>query len=120
LHPDGSGAGKLRAWTQGKLAKSGDDIGAFWSSFASDLQITEWRCASMFVFSPIGPGAAIRRGTEWRATDRRSKLITENGLDGTLEVPFLELAPNWFDYRPREVCFFKDWEDGFVGMNPRL
>ncbi|RWI57159.1 MAG: hypothetical protein EOR16_16450 [Mesorhizobium sp.] len=32
------------------------------------------------------------------------------GSDGT-QTPFLELQPNWFDYVPREVRFFQDWEE---------
>lgn len=32
------------------------------------------------------------------------------GGDGSREVPFLELVPDWFDFVPREVRFFQDWE----------
>lgn len=32
------------------------------------------------------------------------------GADGT-RTPFLELQPNWFDFVPREVRFFQDWEE---------
>jgi hypothetical protein len=32
------------------------------------------------------------------------------GSDGT-QTPFLELQPNWFDFVPREVRFFQDWEE---------
>jgi hypothetical protein len=32
------------------------------------------------------------------------------GSDGT-RTPFLDLQPNWFDFQPREVRFFQDWEE---------
>ncbi|RUM96793.1 hypothetical protein EET67_16315 [Pseudaminobacter arsenicus] len=32
------------------------------------------------------------------------------GSDGA-RTPFLELQPNWFDFVPREVRFFQDWEE---------
>lgn len=32
------------------------------------------------------------------------------GSDGT-QRPFLELQPDWFDFVPREVRFFQDWEE---------
>ncbi len=32
------------------------------------------------------------------------------GSDGT-QTPFLELQPHWFNFVPREVRFFQDWED---------
>lgn len=32
------------------------------------------------------------------------------GSDGT-QTPFLELQPKWFDFVPREVRFFQDWEE---------
>jgi hypothetical protein len=31
------------------------------------------------------------------------------GDDGT-RTPFLDLQPNWFDFQPRELRFFEDWE----------
>lgn len=32
------------------------------------------------------------------------------GSDGT-RTPFLDLQRNWFDFQPREVRFFQDWEE---------
>lgn len=32
------------------------------------------------------------------------------GSDGT-QTPFLDLQPNWFDFVPREIRFFQDWEE---------
>ena len=34
-------------------------------------------------------------------------LVSDNGAR---ETPFLELVPDWFDFVPREVRFFQDWE----------
>jgi hypothetical protein len=37
------------------------------------------------------------------------RVIREVGPDGTRDTPFLEAAPDWFDYLPRELRFFQDW-----------
>lgn len=39
------------------------------------------------------------------------RVIREVGPLGTRETPFLEAVPDWFDYVPREVRFFRDWEE---------
>jgi hypothetical protein len=39
------------------------------------------------------------------------RVIREVGPWGTRETPFLEAVPDWFDYVPRELRFFRDWED---------
>jgi hypothetical protein len=57
-----------------ELAKDGGAIDALWRRLKeTDLQITEWRGTSAFVFAPTGPGAAdyvqiaLGREIEWRA-----------------------------------------------------
>jgi hypothetical protein len=58
----------------GELAKDDGDVDALWQRLKeTDLQITEWRGTSVFVFAPTGPGAAdyiqiaLGRESEWRA-----------------------------------------------------
>jgi len=186
IRPDCTRAGELRQWMTAELAKDGGDIKGLWTRLKdTDLQITEWRGTSAFVFAPTGPGAAdyiqigLGREIEWRAgpivnpdyrpwgeedlldpswlrqslpeTDRlggpvyrlldraggafvhirsfldrcsrverdkretkrpemERRVIREVGPQGTRETPFLEAVPDWFDYVPREVRFFQDWE----------
>jgi hypothetical protein len=57
-----------------ELAKDSGAIDALWRRLKeTDLQITEWRGTSAFVFAPTGPGAAdfvqiaLGREIEWRA-----------------------------------------------------
>ena len=57
-----------------ELAKDGGDLKAVWQRLKeTDLQITEWRGTSAFVFAPTGPAAAdyiqiaLGREIEWRA-----------------------------------------------------
>lgn len=175
-------------WMAAELAKEGGDIDALWRRLKeTDLQITEWRGTSAFVFAPTGPGAAdyvqiaLGREIEWRAgpivdpdygpfgleelldpswprtdqlpdSDRlagpvyrllgraggavvhvrsfldrcgrvehekreakrpelEQRVIREVGPDGARETPFLEAVPDWFDFVPRELRFFQDWDD---------
>ncbi|RWI83779.1 hypothetical protein [Mesorhizobium sp.] len=42
-----------------------------------------------------------------RAEMQRRVLVSSDGR----ETPFLDLQPNWFDFVPREVRFFQDWEE---------
>lgn len=72
--PDGTRLGELRPWMTAELAKDGGDINATWARLKdTDLQITEWRGTSAFVFAPTGPAAAdyvqiaLGREIEWRA-----------------------------------------------------
>ncbi len=59
----------------------------------------------------------------WIEHDRREakrhemerRVIQEIGPDGTRETPFLEAVPDWFDYVPRELRFFEDWEQSSAG-----
>ncbi|WP_019200230.1 hypothetical protein [Afipia birgiae] len=192
IRPDGTRVGELRPWMTAELAKDGDDIRALWTRLKeTDLQITEWRGNSAFVFAPTGTGVAdyiqiaLGREVEWRAgpvvnadyrpwgeeelldptwprhkglpdTDRLAgpiyrlldraggafvhvrsfldrcarierdkreaqrpdlerRVIREVGPAGTRETPFLEAVPDWFDFVPREVRFFRDWEASSAG-----
>lgn len=188
IRPDGSRLGELRPWMTAELAKDGGDVKAVWTRLReTDLQISEWRGSSAFVFAPTGPGAAdyiqiaLGREIEWRAgpivnpdyrpwgeqelldpswprteqlpdsdrlvgpvyrlldraggalihvrsfldrcgrveRDKREarrpelerRVIREVGPSGTREMPFLEEVPDYFDFVPRELRFFRDWEE---------
>jgi len=53
IRPDGT------AVDDGQLHKDGGDVKAVWQRLKeTDLQITEWRGTSAFVFAPTGPAAA--------------------------------------------------------------
>jgi hypothetical protein len=40
------------------------------------------------------------------------RAIRETGPRGaTRETPFLDLVPDYFEFVPREVRFFRDWEE---------
>ena len=74
IRPDGTRIGELRPWMTGELAKDDGDVDALWQRLKeADLQITEWRGTSAFVFAPTGPGAAdyvqiaLGRESEWQA-----------------------------------------------------
>lgn len=74
IRPDGTRVGELRPWMMAELAKDGGDVKAAWTRLKdTDLQITEWRGSSAFVFAPTGPAAAdyiqiaLGREIEWRA-----------------------------------------------------
>lgn len=188
IRPDGTRLGELRPWMAAELAKENGDVKAAWQRLKdTDLQITEWRGTSVFVFAPTGPATAdylqiaLGRESEWRAgpivnpdyrpwgeeelldpswprqgqppeTDRLTgpvyrlldraggafihirsflercsrierekreakrpemerRVIRKIGPEGTRETPFLEVVPDWFEYVPREVRFFRDWEE---------
>lgn len=194
IRPDGKRLGELRPWMTAELASEGGDISALWRRLKeTDLQITEWRGASAFVFAPTGPAAAdyiqiaLGRESEWQAApivnpdyrpygeeelfdpswirrdqsadeerlvgpvdrlldraggalvhlrsflgrcgwierDRREakrtemerRVIQEIRPDGTRETAFLETVPDWFDYVPRELRFFEDWEQSSAGAH---
>ncbi len=189
IRPDGTRIGELRPWMMAELAKDGGDVKAVWARLKdADLQITEWRGNSAFVFAPTGAGTAdyiqiaLGREVEWRAgrivnpdyrpwgeqelldpswprrdslpeTDRLAgpvyrlldraggafvhvrsfldrcgrierekreakrpemerRVVRETGPHGaTRETPFLDLVPDYFEFVPRELRFFRDWED---------
>lgn len=74
IRSDGTRVGELRPWMMAELAKDGGDIRALWTRLKeTDLQITEWRGNSAFVFAPTGTGVAdyiqiaLGREIEWRA-----------------------------------------------------
>src|SRR5260363_434161 len=74
IRPDGTRVGELKPWMTAELAKDGGDVKAVWARLKeTDLQITEWRGNSAFVFAPTGAGAAdyiqiaLGREIEWRA-----------------------------------------------------
>lgn len=48
-----------------------------------------------------------KREAEWPEIEQRT--ILEVGPLGAHETPFLELVPDYFDFVPREVRFFQDW-----------
>lgn len=188
IRPDGTRVGELRPWMTAELAKDGGDVKATWSRLKdTDLQITEWRGSSAFVFAATGTAPAdyiqiaLGREIEWRAgpivnpdyrpwgeeelldpgwprdnplpdTDRLAgpvyrlldraggafihvrsfldrcgrierdkreakrpelerRVIRESGPRGTMhETPFLEMVPDYFEFVPRELRFFQDWE----------
>jgi hypothetical protein len=69
IRPDGTRIGELRA----ELANDDGDVDALWRRLKeTDLQITEWRGTSAFVFAPTGPAAAdyaqiaFGRKSEWQ------------------------------------------------------
>lgn len=187
IRPDGTRIGELRPWMTAELAADGGDVKATWERLReTDLEITEWRGTSAFVFAATGPAVAdyiqiaLGREIEWRAgpivnpdyrpwgddelldpswprhdslpdsdrlagpiyrlldragggfvhvrsfLDRCSRVerekrearrpemerrvLREVGPDGTRETPFLDVAPDYFDFVPRELRFFQDWE----------
>lgn len=74
LRSDGTNLGELRPWMTAELAKDNGDLAALWRRLkATDLQLSEWRGTSVFLFAPTGPGAgdyiqiALDREIEWRA-----------------------------------------------------
>ena len=192
IRPDGTRVGELRPWMTAELAKDGGNVKTVWQRLRdTDLQITEWRGSSVFVFAPTGPATAdyiqiaLGREIEWRAgpivnpdyrpwgeselldaswprheplpdtvrlagpiyrlldraggafvhirsflercrrveSEKREakrpemerRVVQEVGPDGTRETPFLELVPDYFDFVPREVRFFQDWEQSSAG-----
>ncbi|MBD3849583.1 hypothetical protein IED13_28125 [Bosea sp. SSUT16] len=193
IRPDGTRVGELRPWLTAELAKDGGDVKAVWSRLKeTDLQITEWRGTSAFVFAATGPAAAdyiqiaLGREIEWRAgpivnrdyrpwgaqelldpswprdkplpdsarlvgplyrlldraggafvhvrsfldrcgrverekreakrPEMERRVVRETGPRGvTRETPFLDLVPDYFEFVPREVRFFRDWEASSAG-----
>lgn len=47
-----------------------------------------------------------------------ARAIREAGLDYVKETPFVELNPEWFDFVPREVRIFQDWERSTASAHP--
>nr|WP_247974060.1 hypothetical protein [Bradyrhizobium sp. 195] len=71
IRPDGTRIGELRPWMTAELAKDDGTIDALWRRLKeTDLQITEWRGTSAFVFAPTGPGASRLCSDRARARNR--------------------------------------------------
>lgn len=51
-----------------------------------------------------------REERETRRSELEARAIREAGRDYVKETPFLDLNPDWFDFVPREVRMFRDWE----------
>jgi len=47
---------------------------------------------------------------EAKRPELERRVIRETGPGGTRETPFLEAVPDYFDFVPRELRFFQDWE----------
>jgi hypothetical protein len=55
IQPGGTRVDELRPWMTAELAKDGGDVKATWARLKdADLQITDWRGNSAFVFAPTG------------------------------------------------------------------
>lgn len=52
-----------------------------------------------------------RERREARRPEIERRVIREIGPHGATETPFLRAVPDWFDFVPREVRFFRDWEE---------
>lgn len=48
---------------------------------------------------------------EAKRPELERRVIREVGPGGTRETPFLEAVPEYFDFVPRELRFFQDWEE---------
>lgn len=51
-----------------------------------------------------------REQREARRPDLENRVIHEVGSEGMRDIPFLDANPDWFDFVPREIRFFADWE----------
>lgn len=59
-----------------------------------------------------------REERESRRLKLETRAIREVGLDYVKETPFIELNPDWFDFVPREVRMFQDWERSSASAQP--
>ena len=48
---------------------------------------------------------------EAKRPELERRVIREVGPIGTRETPFLDAVPDYFDFVPRELRFFRDWEE---------
>ena len=56
-------------------------------------------------------GRVDREKREATRPEMERRVVRETGPRGTTrETPFLELVPDYFEFMPREVRFFQDWE----------
>lgn len=51
-----------------------------------------------------------REQREARRPDLENRVIHEVGSEGMRDILFLDANPDWFDFVPREIRFFADWE----------
>jgi hypothetical protein len=51
-----------------------------------------------------------REKREAQRPELERRVIHEVGPDGTRETPFLQEVPDYFEFVPREIRFFQDWE----------
>lgn len=56
-------------------------------------------------------GRVEREKREAKRPEMERRVLREVGPDGTREIPFLDLVPDYFDVAPRELRFFQDWEE---------
>ena len=56
-------------------------------------------------------GRIEREKREAKRPELERRVIREVGPGGTRETPFLEAVPDYFEFVPRELRFFQDWED---------
>jgi hypothetical protein len=52
-----------------------------------------------------------REKREAKRPELERRVIREVGPGGTRETPFLDAVPDYFDFVPRELRFFRDWEE---------
>jgi hypothetical protein len=52
-----------------------------------------------------------RESREAKRLEMERRVVREVARDRTIETPFLELVPDWFDHVPRENRFFQDWDE---------
>ncbi|GHE78121.1 hypothetical protein GCM10019059_41250 [Camelimonas fluminis] len=57
-------------------------------------------------------GRIEREKREAKRPEMERRVVRETGPGGaTRETPFLNLVPDYFEFVPRELRFFRDWED---------
>jgi hypothetical protein len=56
-------------------------------------------------------GRIERDKREAKRSELAQRVIREVGPGGTRETPFLDAVPDYFDFVPRELRFFQDWEE---------
>ncbi|SCB50366.1 hypothetical protein [Rhizobium multihospitium] len=55
-------------------------------------------------------GRVEREKRETKRQEIERRVVREVGPDGTREIPFLDIVPDYFEFVPRELRFFRDWE----------
>ncbi|MVT71451.1 hypothetical protein GPL21_41480 [Bradyrhizobium pachyrhizi] len=60
-------------------------------------------------------GRVEREKREANRPELEQRVIREVGPQGTRETSFLEAVPDFFDFVPRELRFFRDWEESSAG-----